>query len=654
LLRLLGGDQAERSLASAALARCSPVENRLKQGLQGEGGLGGAYHAWQLSVGLGCTKGAEGAGHLEDLAAAALDPALQEGSLASLYYPVLVLTALGSPALDVPAIVEAIRDAQDDDGRMYDSHDDAGPPASKHNHLALEMLEAMLPAIQKEGGEVLDMATTVVAASISYLLPTGSNGDVADGTMVRFQALAKGLGVAGLASFKAKQMRAIIGELVAVKHSECVSFAVKVVEAFRVMAGLKAAPAVLSLVQSSLAAGDAQGNVEIKATVTNLLGDALPGAVTVKLSSVSRGGGVGDQLAQKLELQPGADGTAFSVKTALDPNSYVAEFEVSAPEALSSTVKFRKRVAVTAPITLQDPRLTVSHSRSPAEGTTYQGQLPSGVSANGLEGHWVHLQFQVASAAPASSPAAAQAPALVPHQAFVRFHHVESGVDTFFVAQPLRGAGEEDEDEDEEGLDLDQTVGGSLVAAHLNVAEESESFQHRSGEYEVFLLAGDGVVTEAQEVPLGSLHLTVIAEKVREWPLYSRALLHDSDVALAPLPEIQHTFRQPDARPAKVVSALFTLGVGALQLVLLGGLQRAGANLTTLPSGGASLIVAVGFQGCLGAILALFGVYWLRLTMAHCLTILLPLAIVTMFFGHKALKDQASIRMLKPTKGKVE
>jgi len=57
---------------------------------------------------------------------------------------------------------------------------------------------------------------------------------------------------------------------------------------------------------------------------------------------------------------------------------------------------------------------------------------------------------------------------------------------------------------------------------------------------------------------------------------------------------------------------------------------------------GGGFIWAVGFQGCLGAILALFGLYWLSLNMMQTLFYLGVLSVPTVVFAQKSLNHLAS------------
>jgi oligosaccharyltransferase complex subunit delta (ribophorin II) len=75
-------------------------------------------------------------------------------------------------------------------------------------------------------------------------------------------------------------------------------------------------------------------------------------------------------------------------------------------------------------------------------------------------------------------------------------------------------------------------------------------------------------------------------------------------------------------------------------------LIRIGANFGNYPSGIAALY-ALGFQASLGAILALYALYWLQLNMMETLRYLLILLVPTFFFGVKTLNALSASKTKK-------
>jgi len=114
----------------------------------------------------------------------------------------------------------------------------------------------------------------------------------------------------------------------------------------------------------------------------------------------------------------------------------------------------------------------------------------------------------------------------------------------------------------------------------------------------------------------------------------------------APKPVIEHVFRKAEKRPPATISFAFTLAVLSPALFLFVGLIRVGANIRNFPFG-SGFIWAIGFQVCLGAILALFGLYWLSLNMVQTLKYLGFLSIPTVIFAQKTLNHLAAQNKIK-------
>lgn len=105
----------------------------------------------------------------------------------------------------------------------------------------------------------------------------------------------------------------------------------------------------------------------------------------------------------------------------------------------------------------------------------------------------------------------------------------------------------------------------------------------------------------------------------------------------APRPEIVHQFRQPEKRPPRVVSDVFTALCAAPLFVLFILWAKLGVNVSNFPFN----LSAIGFHLGLGGILALFAIFWYQLNMFETLRLLIPIAIVTFFFGNRLLRSIA-------------
>lgn len=94
----------------------------------------------------------------------------------------------------------------------------------------------------------------------------------------------------------------------------------------------------------------------------------------------------------------------------------------------------------------------------------------------------------------------------------------------------------------------------------------------------------------------------------------------------------------PEKRPARIVSDVFTALCAAPLLVLFVLWSKLGVNVSNFRFSVSSIGFHVGF----GAILALFGVFFWKLNMFETIRYLIPLALVTFFFGNRLLRSIAN------------
>uniref|UniRef100_M4BAX9 Ribophorin II n=1 Tax=Hyaloperonospora arabidopsidis (strain Emoy2) TaxID=559515 RepID=M4BAX9_HYAAE len=218
---------------------------------------------------------------------------------------------------------------------------------------------------------------------------------------------------------------------------------------------------------------------------------------------------------------------------------------------------------------------------------------------------------------------------IVAHQAFLRFTHALTATNAYFVLT----------------ADSAQTHRVTLQFATL-----SKKFGYNSGAYHVELILGSSAFEKAIVWDLGDVELQLgAAPPETPSPLYKKHLLYESDTTLKALPEIQHVMRQEDPRPSMAVSLLFTGAVLVPLVSFLLFVSRLGLNIERLFE---SSVVAFGcvFLASLGCILALFGCYWLKLTMFRTLGVLSVLGFVNFWSGHLTLKRLAEKRVRKSTK----
>lgn len=202
------------------------------------------------------------------------------------------------------------------------------------------------------------------------------------------------------------------------------------------------------------------------------------------------------------------------------------------------------------------------------------------------------------------------------HQAFVRFTD-KSGAEIIFIAEQ------------------DVT---KAYKFEMDVGLRAGDFGARSGVYSVDLVIGDASIVNSFVRSLGEVTLKFSLESKKDSP------------AAAPLrqarPEINHMFREPEKRPPRFVSDLFTGLCLAPILVLFILWGRLGINASNFSFS----LSALGFHGGLGAIFFLFLCFWLKLDMFQTIKYLIPLAFFTFLCGNRVLRYIASKRIEKSEK----
>lgn len=200
------------------------------------------------------------------------------------------------------------------------------------------------------------------------------------------------------------------------------------------------------------------------------------------------------------------------------------------------------------------------------------------------------------------------------HQAFVRFTD-KSGAEIIFIAE--------------------QDV-AKAYKFEMDVGLRAGDFSGRSGVYAVDLVIGDASLVNSFVRSLGEVSLKFSLESKKE--------PSTSTPARQARPEIHHMFREPEKRPPRFVSDLFTglcLAPIFILFILWGrlGINVANFNLS---------LSALGFHGGLGMIFSLFLCFWLKLDMFQTIKYLIPIAIFTFLCGNKVLRFIASKRLEKP------
>lgn len=162
--------------------------------------------------------------------------------------------------------------------------------------------------------------------------------------------------------------------------------------------------------------------------------------------------------------------------------------------------------------------------------------------------------------------------------------------------------------------------------------QDKESFKSVSGEYRIDLIVGDLGLGDSLTWNIGAVKFSFPTHPPEEEP----------EVFYKPRPEIHHVFRQPDPRPPKVISLIFTCLVLCPWLIVFISWYKIGVNLSNFGTHGLSGLI---FQVSLIAIVCLYVLYFYVLNMFSTLKYLSLIVGVTFFFGHKVLKTRAANRL---------
>ncbi|XP_308231.5 dolichyl-diphosphooligosaccharide--protein glycosyltransferase subunit 2 [Anopheles gambiae] len=197
------------------------------------------------------------------------------------------------------------------------------------------------------------------------------------------------------------------------------------------------------------------------------------------------------------------------------------------------------------------------------------------------------------------------------HQCFVLLRHQETRQEIIFVAE---------------------TDSSKAYKFEMDVGARAADFGHKSGLYEVRLIVGDALLSNSFQWHLADLELKFAAGDSQQQQSVDAAAS-----SRKPLPEIVHQFRAPEKRPPRFVSDLFTALCIAPLVILFGLWAKLGVNVKNFPLS----LGAIGFHLGLGAILVLFGIFWLRLNMFDTIRYLIPLALFTFICGNRMLRKIA-------------
>jgi len=344
-------------------------------------------------------------------------------------------------------------------------------------------------------------------------------------------------------------------------------------------------------------------NPHLVVSVTDLAGGSPPAAMEVVLDTATRQqDGAVVAAKQSLVHMVTTDKYTVDLMTANPPAGFY-ELVLSAvpakpdPRFVGNT-KVVLNVKVLTSISVTNAELKITDADQSTDGRTAKLTFPDtapSVSVDHKE--VVQLTFSVLDSN--------QEPMLV-HQAFVKLTHVLSGSEIIYVAEPDK---------------IDD-----IYKFELDLGAAAADFGSKSGEYLVSVVIGDAVITNPTAWEAAKINIAfpeAAAEK--------EASIYD------PKPEIRHLFREPEARPASVVSNTFTLLCLSPFLVMLGLWVKLGVNISNFPLS----VSSVGFHLGLGSIFLLYTLFWLQLNMFQTVKYLVVLGVVTFLCGNSLLASIA-------------
>lgn len=176
-----------------------------------------------------------------------------------------------------------------------------------------------------------------------------------------------------------------------------------------------------------------------------------------------------------------------------------------------------------------------------------------------------------------------------------------------------------------------------------NNAKLSQDLKYESGLYSLVFISSDKRVSNPVQWKLATVKLQLAPKPDRKsTPLFTTALLHESDTAIAPLPEIHHQFREEDRRAPTLLALIFTGVQGFLLVLLLIGLMSLGFN----PIQSIANPNLLFFSATLALLEAVFLWYWIgpsgAPTMENLVGRYLPPLLLVLFFASKNAYSRSS------------
>ena len=144
----------------------------------------------------------------------------------------------------------------------------------------------------------------------------------------------------------------------------------------------------------------------------------------------------------------------------------------------------------------------------------------------------------------------------------------------------------------------------------LALHDDMAYFHHNNGSYALKVLVGDALLNSAQKFYLGDVDILFPRKRDQILPIYQQSLLHASNIALSPLPEMDPIPHQPVVRASESLYQAFSIIACFPLLLLCWYYNRHGVvTISTLERGN---IFKGLFMFCILVIVAIFPMYWLQ------------------------------------------
>jgi len=183
----------------------------------------------------------------------------------------------------------------------------------------------------------------------------------------------------------------------------------------------------------------------------------------------------------------------------------------------------------------------------------------------------------------------------------------------------------------------DQPGAAGMHWVSIKAADVHRRMGSAYGRMSLLVAVGDEALEKGVLWELGAVEMPRKMGKVHTLAAPQSFMNH-----LGPQEEITHIMSPPDSRPPVLISLIFTGAVCAPLAFLALGFRVVGARLSRFPSSGVAFLDAALFHGGFGAVLVLYALYWLHLTLLQILPTLSALLLFSAVFGFRNLSNLAN------------